>query len=122
MKFKVHILLLTSKCLYQHITYHYVLATVQHTHHEEQKLRSTKNYKNLSWHDILYSEINKAQWSKLKTSCRSCEDFSNTPFLYGYNPPKIIYLSFLFFSKIIFLQWFLHSEDRCVRWWGYQLK
>ena len=50
--------------------------------------------------------MNKAQWSKPKTSCRSCEDFSNTPFLYGYNPPKIIYLSFLFFQKFYFYNGF----------------
>ena len=80
MKFKGHILLFTSKCLYQHIAYRYVLATVQHTHHEEQNVRFTKNCKNLLWHDVLYSEINKAQWSKPKTSCRSCEDFLNTSF------------------------------------------
>lgn len=112
----------TSKCLYQHIAYHYILGTVKHTHHAKQNFRSTKNYKITDWHDRLFSEINTVQWSKPKTSCRFCGDFSSTSFLYCYNPIKIIYLSFLVFLKILILQWFLHSEDRCVQWCGHQLK
>ena len=54
----VYTFFFTSKCLYQHIAYHYVLGTVKHTHHAEQNFRSTKNYKITDWHDRLYSEIN----------------------------------------------------------------
>ena len=99
----------TSKCLYQHIAYHYVLETDKHTHHAEQNFRSTKNYNITDWHDGLYSEINKSEWSNGKTSCRFCEDFSNTSFLYGYNPIKIICLS-LFFQKFEFYNGF------CTAW------
>lgn len=86
----------TSKCLYQHIAYHYVLETVKHTHHAEQNFRSAKNYNITDWHDGLYSEISKSEWSNGKTSCRFCEDFSNTSFLYGYNPIKSFVFPYFF--------------------------